>query len=204
MAFEFASAALRTLIAAAMLSAAASLPAQAPAALSPIEAGGMLRNVNTPSPNPWRPNADEQQVPLDLFSAYRTALASGDIAGAYAMWDPAWRTTTSQAEYAYSTLPDWARGRIGLTRQTWYPAPAGQPYNLYVAIDYMAQLADGRFVCGYLMTARVAETGSDFIVTSAQETYIEASLLSGGLPDAAMAAQLSCWLGEDVRTLVNP
>jgi hypothetical protein len=204
MAFERAPTALHTLIGAVMLCSATPLFAQAPTALPPIEADGLLRNVNTPSPTTWRPNAEERQVPLDLFSAYRTAMATGDMLAAYAMWDPAWRKTTSQAEFASSERPDWARGRIGLTRQTWYPAPAGQPYNLYVAIDYVALLADGRFACGFLMTARAAETGNDFVVTSAQQTYIAASLLDGRLPEPTTAALLPCWLGEDVRTLHNP
>jgi hypothetical protein len=168
-----------------------------------IDGAEMVRNVNTPQPTAWRPTEAEQQVPLNVFSSYRDALATDRTADAYAMFHDSYRANVSLADFASNTAGSWARGRIRITRQTWYPQPAGQPHHLYVAIDYISRLEDGSIACGYVMISRIGPSGADFRLNGGMDHLIEPSLVTDGLPRADVAAQIHCWLGDNVVTMLN-
>jgi hypothetical protein len=169
-----------------------------------IDTDMMVRNVNTPAPTDWRPDEAEQSLPLELFARYRDALANRQYAAAYAMGHPEFQgTQTVEAFAAAEAEARWARGRIALTRMSWYPAPAGQPHNLYVAFDLVSRLDSGDFVCGYVIFSRIAPTGADFRLLNQRITYVEPSLVVGGMPQADITPSLDCWLGEGVRTQLN-
>jgi hypothetical protein len=183
---------------------ALAVPATAQTVAYPnVDASQMTRNVNTPEPTLWRPNEAEQSVPLELLSRLRDALALERPAEAYGLYHQEFRAENTLEAYSAEDRR-WAIGRITLTRQTWYPQPAGQPHNLYVAFDLISRVDDGTYVCGYVLMSRIGPGGSAFKVLRTEMTYIDRGLIDGDLPRPEIAAQANCWLGEDVQTQLNP